>query len=134
MPRVRELMQSDVRTIPADASVSEAIVMLADGHVSALPVVNATGQLVGVISSTDILAAEAESEGGQALDTIARHTRTAEIMTRVPKTIDPEAEVKLAAQEMLYLDVHRLLVVEDDRLLGIISQSDIVRAVASGMI
>jgi CBS domain-containing protein len=87
-----------------------------------------------VISSTDILAAEAESEGGQALDTIARHTRTAEIMTRVPKTIDPDAEVKLAAQEMLYLDVHRLLVVEDDRLLGIISQSDIVRAVASGMI
>ncbi len=133
MPSVRELMQSDVRTIADDALVSEAIVMLADGHVSALPVVNSTGQLVGVISSTDILAAEAESEG-EALDNVVRHTRTAEIMTRVPKTIDPDEDIKLAAQEMLYLDVHRLLVVEDHRLLGIISQSDIVRAVASGLI
>jgi CBS domain-containing protein len=38
----------------------------------------------------------------------------------------------VAAQEMLYLDVHRLLVVKGEKLLGVISQSDIVRAVASG--
>ncbi len=134
MTRVADLMQADVRTIAADALVSEAIATLADGHVSALPVLNEAQQLVGVVSSTDILAAEAEAGDAKAMSRIASHTRVSEIMTTNPKTIGPEADVKLAAQEMLYLDVRRLLVVEDSTLVGIISQSDIVRAVASGRI
>lgn len=132
MVRVAELMQTDVRTIREDAPVSEAIVMLADGHVSALPVVTASGNLTGVVSSTDILAAEAETEGAESIGRVVTHTRVTDIMSRVPKTIEPDADIKLAAQEMLYLDVRRLLVVHDDNLVGIISQSDIVRAVAEG--
>lgn len=132
MLRVADLMQSDVRTILEDAPVSEAILLLADGHVSGLPVLNANRQLVGVISSTDILAAEAESDTGAALERVVTHTRVGDIMTRLPKTIEPDADVKLAAQQMLYLEVHRLFVVADGKLLGVISQSDIVRAVASG--
>lgn len=132
MLRVADLMQADVRTILEDAPVSEAILLLADGHVSGLPVLNANRQLVGVISSTDILAAEAESDTGAALERVVTHTRVGDIMTRLPKTIEPDADVKLAAQQMLYLEVHRLFVVADGKLLGVISQSDIVRAVASG--
>lgn len=132
MVRVAELMQADVRTIAEDAPVSEAIVLLADGHISALPVVNDQHQLVGILSTTDVLTAEAESEGGKALNRVATHTRVGEIMSRNPKTIGPDAAIKLAAQEMLYLDVHRLLVVDGGQLVGIVSQSDIVRAVAAG--
>lgn len=132
MVRVAELMQTDVRTIAEDAPVSEAIVLLADGHISALPVVNDQRQLVGIVTTTDVISAEAESEGGKALNRVATHTRVAEIMSLNPKTIGPDADVKLAAQEMLYLDVHRLLVVDAGQLVGIVSQSDIVRAVASG--
>ncbi|MBS1241008.1 MAG: hypothetical protein H6R40_435, partial [Gemmatimonadetes bacterium] len=58
MLRVADLMQKDVVTIDEDAMVSEAIVMLADGHVSGLPVLNAQRQVVGMISTTDILSAE----------------------------------------------------------------------------
>jgi CBS domain-containing protein len=132
MVRVADLMQTDVRTIHLDATVAEAIVLLSDGHVSGLPVLNDTQHLVGVISSSDILTAEAESEDGEALDRVATYARVGDLMTRVPKTIAPDADIKLAAQEMLYLDVHRLLVVDGDELVGIISQSDIVRAVAGG--
>jgi len=134
MVRVADLMQRDVRTISRDAPVSDAILMLADGHVSALPVLDVAKALVGIISTTDILSAEAETGDAKALSRMAAHTRVGEIMTRSPKTIAPEADVKLAAQEMLYLDVHRLLVVEDGELVGIISQSDIVRAVANGQL
>lgn len=134
MVRVAELMQTEVQTIHADATVAEAIVLLADGHVSGLPVLNDAGNLVGVVSSTDILTAEAESEQGEALDRVATYARVGDIMTRVPKTIEPDADIKLAAQEMLYLDVHRLLVVDDGLLVGIVSQSDIVRAVAGGKV
>ncbi|MGH2628168.1 MAG: CBS domain-containing protein, partial [Anaerolineales bacterium] len=80
------------------------------------------------------LAAEAESGDAPALTRVVTYTQVGDIMSRTPKTIAPDAEVKLAAQEMLYLDVHRLLVVEGGALVGIISQSDIVRAVANGMI
>jgi CIC family chloride channel protein len=134
MLRVVDLMQKDVQTIDEDAMVSDAILLLADGHVGGLPVLNGHRQLVGIISTTDILSAEAESGGGEALNRVATHTRVGDLMTPHPKTIAPDAAVKLAAQEMLYLDVRRLLVVEDSTLVGVISQSDIVRAVASGLI
>ena len=131
---VKDLMQTDVRTITEDAPVSEAIVALSDGHVSGLPVLNEHHQLVGIISTTDILAAEAESGDSEALARVATHTRVGDIMTRKPKTIGPESDIRLAAQEMLYLEVHRLMVVEGTDLVGIISQSDIVRAVANGQL
>jgi CIC family chloride channel protein len=134
MLRVVDLMQKDVQTIDEDAMVSDAILLLADGHVGGLPVLNGHRQLVGIISTTDILSAEAESGGGEALNRVATHTRVGDLMTPHPKTIAPDAAVKLAAQEMLYLDVRRLLVVEDSTLVGVISQSDIVRAVASSLI
>jgi len=134
MLRVADVMQKDVRTILEDAPVSEAIMLLADGHVSGLPVLNAQHQLVGLISATDILAAEAETGDGAALQQVVTNTLVQDLMTALPKTIEPDAAVKLAAQEMLYLDVHRLLVVQNGELLGVISQSDIVRAVAGGRI
>jgi CBS domain-containing protein len=132
MLTVADIMQSDVRTIGEDAPVAEAIVALADSHISGLPVLSRAGQLVGVVSSTDILAAEAESVEDAGLSRVVTHTRVGEIMTRNPKSVEPSVPVKVAAQEMLYLDVHRLLVVKDGRLAGVVSQSDIVRAVASG--
>jgi CBS domain-containing protein len=49
-------------------------------------------------------------------------------------TIAPDASVKEAAQALLYADVHRLFVVDEDRLVGVISTTDIVRAVANGRI
>lgn len=134
MIRVADLMQRDVRTIREDAPVADAIVALADGHVSALPVLNDRYELVGVVSTTDILGAEAETGNGRELNRVTRDTRIGEIMTRNPKSISPEADIKLAAQEMLYLEVHRLLVVDKGMLAGIVSQSDIVRAVANGML
>lgn len=134
MLRVVDLMQTDVQTIREDAPVAEAIVLLADRRVGALPVVNIHRDLVGILSASDILTAEAETEDGTALNQVATHMAVRDLMTAAPKTITPDAPVRLAAQEMLYLDVHRLLVVEDDTLAGVITQSDIVRAVAAGAI
>jgi CBS domain-containing protein len=55
-------------------------------------------------------------------------------MTPFPLTISPESDVKAAAQEMLNADVHRLYVTTDQQLVGVISMSDIVRAVAAGVL
>jgi CBS domain-containing protein len=99
MLRVIDLMQKDVRAIDEDAMVSDAILLLADGHVGGLPVLTGHRQLVGIISASDILAAEAETGDGEALSRVATHTRVGDLMT--PSQTIADALVKLAAGDAL---------------------------------
>ena len=130
--KVAELMQKDVKAVRPDASVAEVIASLADAHVSGVPVVDGHGQMLGVISSTDVLVHEAEADDAKARTTLLESTLAQDIMTPRPLTIDPQADVRDAAREMLYAEVHRLFVVSGNRLVGVISSSDVVRAVATG--
>jgi CIC family chloride channel protein len=130
--RVAELMQRHVKTVGSDTSVAEAIVSLADAHISGMPVVDGTGKVVGVLSTTDVLAAEAEAEDPDARQTLFENTAVRDIMTPRPFTIAPGEDIREAARQMLYADVHRLFVAEGDQVVGIISTTDIVRAVATG--
>ena len=130
--RVSDLMQTDVQTVPPDAVVQDAATVLADSHVSALPVVDGIGRMVGVISHTDILASEEESDDQAARQALFEETFVRDLMTSPALTIAPEADVKEAAQQMLYTGVHRLFVTSGDRVVGVISTTDIVSAVATG--
>jgi CBS domain-containing protein len=125
-------MQKDVKVVRPDVSVADVIASLADAHVSGVPVVDRHGQMLGVISSTDVLTQEAEAQDTDARTTLLESTLAQDIMTPHPLTIDPDADVREAAREMLYAEVHRLFVVQHGRLIGVISTSDIVRAVATG--
>jgi CBS domain-containing membrane protein len=109
-------------------------VSLADRHISGMPVVDKGGRIMGVVSATDVLTAEAEAEAESS--TLGRdlmeETLVREIMTPRPYTIAPDEDVREAARQMLYADVHRLFVADGDLLVGVISTTDIVRAVATG--
>ena len=131
--RVAELMEKDVLTVGGEATVADVIVTMSDAHVSSLPVVDRHGRMLGVVSTTDVLNAEAEAEGG-GLKTLLGKTTVATIMTTRPLGVSPETSVREAAQQMLYAEVHRLYVVEHDRVIGVISTTDIVRAVATGLL
>lgn len=132
--RVAELMRTDVKTVPVDATVAEAVVALADAHVSALPVLDRTGRMVGVLSTTDVLEAEAETRSPEERDRLFEMTSVQEIMTPHAHMIGSETDVKEAARQMLRLEVHRLFVEGQGRLVGVLSQSDIVRAVATSRV
>lgn len=132
--RVAELMQTEVQTVSSDAVLNDAVVSLADSHVSALPVLDETGRMVGVISTTDIVASEEEAEDRKAREALFERTPVRDLMTPSPLTISPAADIKEAAQQMLDADVHRLFVTEGERLIGVISTTDIMRAVASGQL
>ena len=132
--RVSELMQSNLVTIPSDSLVSEAIISLADAHVTGLPVVDSNMHLVGVLSTSDILTALAERTPDTEPGAMFEDMLVRDLMTPKPMTIEPQAEVKQAAQQMLYANVHRLFVEKDGELLGVISQSDVVRAVANARV
>ena len=130
--RVRELMQGNVITVNLDTSINDAVVTLTDAHVSALPVVDSGGRMVGVVSSTDILTSEAEANDAVEREALFEEMMVRDIMTRRPLTVTPDTEIREAAQQMLYADVHRLFVTAGDEVVGVISTTDIVRAVAAG--
>jgi CBS domain-containing protein len=129
---VAELMHHDVTTVGGDTSIAEVVMSLADAHVTGLPVVDGGGRVIGVVSTSDVLTAEAEVESQDARRELLEHTAVREIMTPRPLTVAPTEDVREAARQMLYADVHRLFVTEGDQVIGVISTTDIVQAVANG--
>jgi CBS domain-containing protein len=127
--KVADIMRTDVKTVDLDATVGEAIETLADVHVSALPVTDPRGQVVGVLSTTDILGGLSETNEPEMREQLFDQP-VRDLMTPRSRVIEPDANVLEAAREMLRLEVHRLFVERNGRLVGVISQTDIVAAVA----
>ena len=80
----------------------------------------------------ELMQKEAEVCDAVAREPLSEETLVRDLMTRRALTIAPDAEVTEAAQKMLCADVQRLFVTEGDRVVGVISATDIVRAVDSG--
>jgi CBS-domain-containing membrane protein len=132
--KVAELMRTDLKTISAEATVADAVTAVAQSGVSALPVLDRAGRTVGVLSTREILRAESARLSPRARDRLFEDTMVMEIMAPWPVTITPEVEVRDAAREMLYLEVQRLFVEDKGALIGVISQTDIVGAVATAKV
>jgi CBS domain-containing protein len=132
--KVVDIMQTTVKTVTSDTPISEVVISLADAQVSGLPVVDARGRVIGVVSSTDVIAAQAETQSAQERQILLEQASVRELMTPKPLMIGATAELQEAARHMLYAEVRRLFVEENGILVGVISHTDIVRAVATGKI
>ena len=130
--KVGDLMQLDLTYVRPDDTVKDVVHALATAHVSGLPVVDTAGRIVGVISSTDIIAAEAAMADHNGRAALLSQTAVSDVMSPRPYTIGTAADVREAARHMHYAGVHRIFVTNEERILGVISASDIVRAVATG--
>jgi len=75
---------------------------------------------------------KSEHEDRKGRATLFEHTTARDIMTSGAVTIEPDADVREAAQRMLYGEVRRLFVEEKGRLVGVLSQTDIAHAMGSG--
>lgn len=134
MSQVAQFMTSAVVTVGPDATLAEALTYMASQHVSGLGVVDHQLRLVGVISRTDIMEAEAEAGDRDARARVLENTRVSELMSSPAMTTAPDTELRQAALTMEYADVHRLFVVREGKLVGVISRSDVSRALAIGRI
>jgi CBS domain-containing protein len=130
--RVADVMTTDVISINDDAALVDAAILLADSHVSGLAVINERHRLVGVLTASDILAAEAEAGDEETRAVVLRETLVGEAMSPQPLVIAPDATVRTAALEMEYADVHRLFVVLNGKPVGVISRSDVSRVLSLG--
>ena len=129
--RVDELMRTDVVTLREDELVRDAIERLVDAHVTGVPVLDPHGRMLGVLSATDILTALAERRTEEERNLLLDDTPVRDLMTPRPETIEPEADIREAAQRLLYLGIHRLFVEREGRVVGVVSQGDLVQALAT---
>jgi CBS domain-containing protein len=117
---VRELMSTHVVPISTDATLMEAAHEMRVTGVGGLPVEDPEGNIVGIVTERDIIV-RALAEGHD-----ARAGRVREVATIEPVTCAPEDPVAAALTLMRKHEVQHLPVVEDDRLVGVISLADIV--------
>jgi CBS domain-containing protein len=136
---VRDVMTAEVITVAQDAPFVDIATALRRHHVSAFPVLNAAGEVIGVVSESDLLAKLALSGGEdgepgfitgilhQHQAEKARAVTAGELMTAPPVTVSPDDTVEHAAQLMYKRQVKRLPVTDDARhLAGIISRTDVL--------
>lgn len=131
---VSEIMRTNLRTIGTEATVADAVAVFAASGVSALPVLDRHGRAVGICTTRDILDAEARCHDQLSREHLFERTLVLEVMTPWPETAGPHEDVRVAAQRMLEGKVKRLFVEDRGTLVGVISQTDIVAAVANARV
>ena len=134
--RVKDVMTTDVVSVPESAEYKDIVSVVRELRVSAFPVLDAAGHLVGVVSEADLLLKEAGQEalGGSLISSGRRGEQAkaagvtaAELMTSPAVTIGPEDSVADAARRMHDRHVKRLPVVDHaGRLVGIVSRVDLL--------
>ena len=117
----RDIMTRKVCTIHQEASAQEAAQLLDQMRISGLPVVDEDGKIIGIITEADIIS-KVDREG----------LRVADIMSHEVIFVGEETSVSEIAMLLSDRKIKRVPVVNDGKLVGIVSRADIVRAVAQG--
>jgi CBS domain-containing protein len=146
---VRDVMNQEPVACQATDAVSEAVKLLKRNNISGMPVLDGD-RLVGLVSESDLLKLlSAQYEGGlwlpsplEILEVPIRDlirweklqagaeevgmTRVSEVMTKKVFTVSPEYSIERAASIMVRQRINRLPVLEDERLVGIVTRGDII--------
>lgn len=117
----RDIMTRNVCTIHPQASVREAAQILSSRRISGLPVVDADHCIIGIVTEADIIG-KVNREG----------LSVADIMSRNVTVVSAETAVEDIATLLTERKIKRVPVVEQGKLVGIVSRADIVHAVALG--
>ena len=140
---IRSIMTTNVITVLETAPLSEVARIIVEHHLSGVPVVDDSSRMVGIISERDVLremhplfyhlmdsptpnlAHSARDEGFEDISQVT----TGAVMTREVQTIKPDTSLMEAAALMFLWHIRRLPVLEDGKLVGIVSQGDVYQAI-----
>jgi CBS domain-containing protein len=148
MLQARDIMTKDVITVSPETLVSDLAKTLAGKNISGVPVVDADGALVGIVTQSDLVERVQELEMPPAINILDFHVylqipshlfhkvqkmlgaTVADVMSPRPVTVTPDAPMPRIAALMEKQKVHTLPVLEEGKIVGIIGKMDLVRAVA----
>ena len=141
--RARDVMSQDIQTIAATATIAEAARILINAQINAMPVEDANGALVGVVSEADLIRA-LQAAGASALEQgvagnlaaslavhVSQRRLVQEVMTRNVITADANSDLASVAALMLEHRLKRLPVLRGKEIVGVIRRSDLLKALLS---
>ncbi len=148
---VREIMDAEPATVAPDTPVEEVVRTLRSHELPGLPVVDAHGNCVGMVTEADLVLPDDEGDlhiphyinlfGGTIfLEPLGRFeqrlrkafaSKAEDMMTRDPQTVEPQTSVREAARIIHESGHNRLPVVEDGRLVGVVTRLDVLGALAA---
>ncbi len=114
--KAEDVMTTRVVTITEDQSKQQASRLLSQHRISGLPVVNADQVVVGVVTEYDVIGKEGKTVG--------------EIMTRGVISVTPDTELEEVSHLLVHERIKRLPVLDQGKLVGIVSRADLVKEVA----
>ena len=132
MTRVKDWMTPNPVIAPSDMTLPDALQLMKQRHIRRLPVCD-KGKLIGIVTLGDLRGAqpsEATSLSIFELHYLVGRITLGQIMTRHPLWVTPNTTIQGAASIMLQRKISGLPVMDHDRLVGIITESDIFRMVA----
>jgi CBS domain-containing protein len=133
--RAKDVMTSPAITVKPETRCKDAAALLVRRRISALPVVDASGRLVGLVSEADLLPLEATPDPRSQATPLPARTMPLpqtvnEVMTPEVYTVDEDTDLGIVAQRMLDANVKRFPVLRGHRVVGVVSRHDLVRVIA----
>lgn len=133
---VRDLMSSPATSLRGGSRLDAAVQVLAAQRISAVPIVDAYDHVVGIVSEADVLREGLPSDGRAHLRPVQEaaapwHQLVDDVMTVDPVTVEPSTDAARAAELMADMGWKSLPVVHERKLVGMISRSDLMRALAT---
>jgi CBS domain-containing protein len=119
-----DVMINDVVVVTESTPLKEVAKIFAERKITGAPVIDADGELVGVISETDIIR-KSTSIGAWSPSTAGQ------IMTKPPVAVAPETTLQRVCELMFNRRIHRVVVADGPHIKGIITTMDILRAIAT---
>lgn len=131
MLRARDVMKSDPLTVPPDAPFLEVQHLFVEAQIGGAPVVDAGGSVLGIVTSTDLLAAvdQVYDEDVDGEEERLEDLTALDIASRDPVWVAPDMPIDEVAAIMRAGGVHRVLVGDDGRMLGMLTTFDLLEAV-----
>ncbi len=118
--RVKNLMKKDVKYINKDRTIKEAASVMVKNSIGSVLVENDDGEFVGILTERDILRHVAKGHSNE--------EKVGAEMTKNVITISKEAEIADAIELMAKKNIKKLVVMEEDEVVGIITASDILKS------
>lgn len=128
-------MRAKLVTVGPTASLHDVVDIMRSKEIRHLPVV-VDDELLGIVSDRDVRralgnAAAMDAQAQESGKFYMGPSEVCEVMTKVLQTISPSATIETAVEELLQHKVHCLLVVDDRKLLGVITDTDLLRAIGA---